>query len=231
MFNTPKICKVHGLLNEDQYYVQQNGRKGNKTRRCKLCRIASRMKDGFKCETHGKLDPDFVNLNGTCRLCTESRTPGDLTICKKHGELKLSDRGSNGRCNICRREWTAKNKKENPEKWEEFEKRQYRERKEKYGVILSLKKVCNARGITIERYNLMVEEQDNKCAICLLPETRIDGTTKKVSRLTIDHCHTTNKVRGLLCHNCNTGIGKFKDDSIRMYRAIRYVKQGGFNVS
>jgi hypothetical protein len=228
MFNTPKICKVHGTLTDEQCYIQQNGRKGNLVRRCKLCRIASRVKSEFECEIHGKLEVDFINQNGTCKICSNNRSIGDLYECHKHGKLDPKDRGSNDRCNICRREWRQENKKKNPKKWEEIDKIEYQKRKEKYGSLLSLKKVCDSRGITMEQYHLMREKQNDKCSICLQPETRIDGTTKKTSRLTIDHCHTTREVRGLLCHSCNTAIGKFKDDPIRMYRAIRYVKQGGF---
>ena len=40
----------------------------------------------------------------------------------------------------------------------------------------------------------------------------------------IDHCHTTDKFRGFLCHNCNRGIGVFKDDLKRLHRAVRYLK-------
>jgi hypothetical protein len=51
------------------------------------------------------------------------------------------------------------------------------------------------------------------CAIC--------GT--KGVKLHIDHCHMTNHVRGLLCHNCNTGLGLFKDDVRLLAAAIAYL--------
>ena len=69
-------------------------------------------------------------------------------------------------------------------------------------------------GITKEEYETMVEEQGNRCAICQI----------KMSPPCIDHCHSTDKVRGLLCRKCNIGLGYF-DDSIKyMRRAIKYLK-------
>lgn len=41
--------------------------------------------------------------------------------------------------------------------------------------------------------------------------------------LFVDHCHDKKKVRGMLCNNCNTGLGYFKDDTTRLQRAIDYL--------
>jgi len=42
--------------------------------------------------------------------------------------------------------------------------------------------------------------------------------------LAVDHCHDTNKVRGLLCKNCNTAIGLLKENLETMTKALEYVK-------
>ncbi len=47
----------------------------------------------------------------------------------------------------------------------------------------------------------------------------------KVSPLSVDHCHKTNVVRGLLCNECNSGLGKFKDNIDVMASAISYLQQ------
>jgi hypothetical protein len=74
-------------------------------------------------------------------------------------------------------------------------------------------------GITLQEYNAMLEQQDNTCAICKNPET-----DENVS-LAVDHCHTTGKVRGLLCSNCNRGLGLFRDLVGNLENAIKYLEE------
>jgi hypothetical protein len=75
-------------------------------------------------------------------------------------------------------------------------------------------------GITTEEYDQMLQSQGSKCKICGGTDTG-----RKTSRFfSIDHCHVTNNVRGLLCHPCNVGIGKFNDDPVLIRRAIQYLK-------
>lgn len=80
-------------------------------------------------------------------------------------------------------------------------------------------------GITGVQYNDLFEKQNHLCAICNKPESSVDGRTKKVRRLAIDHCHVTGKVRGLLCSSCNHGLGRFKDDIELLKKAIYYLTQ------
>ena len=77
------------------------------------------------------------------------------------------------------------------------------------------------RKITLEYYQELIDQQNNKCAICNQEETRMNNG--KLTRLCIDHCHSSGKVRGLLCHACNTAIGKFKDDISLLNSAILYL--------
>jgi hypothetical protein len=78
-----------------------------------------------------------------------------------------------------------------------------------------------AYGLTPEKYEAMELAQEGRCAIC-----RADSPNSKRSKhWHIDHCHTTNQVRGLLCHGCNTGLGSFKDDTERLRLAIAYLEK------
>ena len=73
-------------------------------------------------------------------------------------------------------------------------------------------------GMTFEKYEAMLDEQNNVCAICSSPPP--DHHKK---RLNIDHCHTTGRVRGLLCDVCNRALGLFKDSPDVLLKAISYL--------
>ena len=74
-------------------------------------------------------------------------------------------------------------------------------------------------GITLLEYNIMLEKQDNCCYICNTHEDT------HIKNLFVDHCHSTGKVRGLLCSNCNAGLGMFKDNTKLMENAIKYLQE------
>ena len=65
-------------------------------------------------------------------------------------------------------------------------------------------------------YEELLGEQAGACAICGLAETT-------GRRLAIDHDHKTGRIRGLLCSNCNRGIGHLKDDTRLLSKAIEYL--------
>ena len=75
-------------------------------------------------------------------------------------------------------------------------------------------------GISIERYEQMLAEQNGVCAICGSSE----NGDKSTDRFHVDHCHTTGIVRGLLCLSCNHGLGKFKDSVESLRSAVRYLE-------
>lgn len=71
----------------------------------------------------------------------------------------------------------------------------------------------------MDEYDRMLERQGGVCAICG------NGASDAIRKnLAVDHCHGTGRVRGLLCGNCNTGLGSFKDDPVLLRRAIKYLK-------
>jgi hypothetical protein len=69
-------------------------------------------------------------------------------------------------------------------------------------------------GLNEEEYNNMILSQNNLCAICNKPSNKT---------LHIDHDHVTGRVRGLLCSNCNLGIGLLEEDLVVLNRAIEYL--------
>ena len=76
-------------------------------------------------------------------------------------------------------------------------------------------------GITQEDYERLLKSQKGRCAIC---GTEDGASAKGSSTFSIDHCHDTGKVRGLLCNTCNRGLGLFKDNPSFLESAIQYLK-------
>ena len=74
-------------------------------------------------------------------------------------------------------------------------------------------------GLTFEEFESMLSDQDNCCAVCGGKETY--GRHK---RFTVDHNHSTGKVRGLLCHRCNTAIGLVNEDIHTLKSMIQYLE-------
>jgi len=119
--------------------------------------------------------------------------------CKKDKELvefdKTGMRGYRANCKACRRE----QRKGCPTQRNGWYKRKY--------------------GITLEDYNKIFTEQKGCCKICNTHQVEL-----KI-RLAVDHCHTTGKVRGLLCDTCNRGLGYLKDSPELLNNAINYLKE------
>ncbi len=80
-------------------------------------------------------------------------------------------------------------------------------------------------GITTLEYNQMFNQQEGKCKICHKHQSELDHS------LNIDHCHESNRVRGLLCRKCNTALGSFKDSIELLKSAMEYLKNSGTDKS
>jgi len=78
------------------------------------------------------------------------------------------------------------------------------------------KQLKHQYNITPEAYEGLLAAQGGVCAICKKPP-------KPTRRLAVDHCHNSEVVRGLLCSNCNLGIGYLQDDPKNLARAIAYL--------
>lgn len=109
-------------------------------------------------------------------------------------------------------------RQEHPEIMRERDKRNQEKHREKRKISSRNRNLVVNYNITLDEYNLLLKEQDYKCALC--------GTEKAGGRGTfhVDHDHKTGKVRGLLCHHCNTGLGLFYDSENLLLKAILYLK-------
>jgi len=90
-------------------------------------------------------------------------------------------------------------------------------------AIVRKYKLKQLYGITVDQYDTLMVMQNGVCAICGLSET---ATYRgKTRRLTIDHDHKTNTIRGLLCSNCNIGVGNLQDNPTLLRLAADYLEK------
>ena len=180
----------------------------------------------YKCKKHGILDWNFDRI----RTLKSGRKRLE---CKKCGiERSKEWRLKNHAHHLSEvKKWRSENKeyinkklkearKANPEKFREYEKNKREKDRQRYKDYF----IEQRFNITLERYYEMIKEQNNKCYICGTEETR-KTRNGDISRLCIDHNHETNIVRKLLCFDCNTMIGKAKENINILQSAISYLKQ------
>ena len=156
-----------------------------------------------------------------CSRCQESKPIERFSKCKGHkGERR-------GQCNPCRaRDNQARRKHKDRYKGEAgklIRAAEYRARIARdpdFPRRMYLKFIRNRYGLTAEAYEAMLKKQGSRCAIC-----------KGDCRLYVDHCHSTGAVRGLLCQNCNSGLGTFKDNIDLLEEAISYLNQSRMQIA
>ena len=92
-------------------------------------------------------------------------------------------------------------------------------------VLDSVKRFAHL-GLTKARYYELLEEQRNGCAVCGFRESskKMQGLIRS---LCVDHCHSTGKIRGLLCGKCNRALGLAGDSIERLEAMIAYLKRHG----
>ena len=136
-----------------------------------------------------------------CTHCNTTRPLDEfykIRVKRKDGTYRESHRSM---CNFCDRSRKSKR-----------DRRTKKERAEQH--------LFSKYKMTPEEFTFLLESQENKCAIC---ETSDPGG--RYNKFHVDHCHKTEKVRGLLCHRCNYALGYFQDNSSNLLRAIQYLEQ------
>lgn len=104
----------------------------------------------------------------------------------------------------------------NSDKIKDRVKRHRIEHKNEYLEINKNSRLKKIYGITLEEYKKLLSLQNNVCAICFRP-------SDDKRDLSVDHNHETGKIRGLLCRNCNLGLGLLGDNKQMLLRACTYL--------
>lgn len=157
----------------------------------------------------------------TCRMCGDTK-PLDQFV--KQPNCKNGRRPRCKRCHAAKeRQWRLDNPEESLrrerardrtkdyEKGLEWKRRYYASPKGRIALLRGHLK--HQYGMTLEEFRAMADRQEQRCLLC----------KQKPSRLVVDHCHSTGRIRGLLCDKCNTGLGFFGDDVEQFRRAIEYL--------
>lgn len=132
-----------------------------------------------------------------CRTCAE------LKPISAYYRAPANKTGYNYECKVCVLEYQA------------MARRRF---KEKYPNRMRELRLRSQYGLEIGGYDRLFEEQNGVCAICYRPPT--PGRP-----LSVDHCHDTGMVRGLLCTKCNTGLGIFADSAEVVAGALEYLRR------
>jgi hypothetical protein len=121
-----------------------------------------------------------------------------------------------------RKQWVEETKLERKEYFKNHDKNRNRTPIRKGYRFL---KLLQEYGLSYDQYWAMYKKQQGNCAICgdyMVPK---EGTVPNGKTLMVDHCHKTNKARGLLCGDCNMALGKFKDSTDMLKAAIKYLEE------
>ena len=129
------------------------------------------------------------------------------------GKDRTNVTGFRSRCNQCRNHQRRENRKKNRQKFLEYENRPKAKLQTRNNTLKRKYK------ITVEDFDRMLAEQNNVCKLCGQQEKH-----KSKRNLTVDHCHITGKVRGLLCHRCNCTIGLARENVTVLKKMINYLE-------
>lgn len=164
----------------------------------KVCRECGEEKDASAFYSSLDSRDEETRLSAACRPCTAVR-------------LRRWRRENSDRVNANQREYATVERRE---AWPSREPGRRRESDR-------TSRLPRKYGITVEVYDAMLEAQGGVCAICRRPETMVMKGT--VAALAVDHDPVTGEVRGLLCFDCNTGIGKLGHDPELLLGAVEYL--------
>ena len=108
-------------------------------------------------------------------------------------------------------------------------------------VLTGTKRQCNVKckkcqfeknlwtnyKMTVDIYSMLLKYQNNKCLICskLANKCKLPGNARRKYGLIVDHCHSTKRVRGLICQNSNIMLGSCQDDVDILQKGIEYLSR------
>lgn len=152
------------------------------------------------------------------KLCSGCRDP-QKTRADFYKDKRSKD-GLQARCKECQKRAASDRYSNDPQKAKEVVRRRRDRDPVKFSEIRRASEL-RRYGITPEEYDALLAKQGGKCGNPGCGSTTSGHKTHK--HFSVDHDHATGRIRGLLCHLCNLGIGLFKDSPERLQGAIAYL--------
>ena len=211
-----KVCKTHGNLPQTEISVRLR-KNGRKEIICKICVREYRKKDRLRNPEKYKAHREkyrFLERDPETELLSCSRCKETKSVLEFNASM-LSIRYPY--CRKCSREATKTHhdKPESKEKHRQWYNRQYRSQARHLHYMKNY-------GISLDQYNDMLNNQNGVCAIC--KGTQTPSGRNIDAYLAVDHCHKTGKFRGILCRNCNVGIGNLQESKEILLSALKYLE-------
>lgn len=141
-------------------------------------------------------------------------------ICKRCGVRKSLTKFYNSKVYPTGKAYTCKTcQSEMRNRWIKDDDARYRESNRRAGLKYKF-------GMTIEQFDKMLADQGGCCAVCKTTNPNGEGIENgKNKQFSIDHDHTTGKIRGLLCNKCNRCLSFMQDSVTVLTKAITYLKK------
>lgn len=160
------------------------------------------------------MDIEHITANCLCegKRCTKCEK---LQCISQYTKDKRLRSGLKSRCRICMKAQHAEWRRQDNQAYNRQRGRDY------YATHKAQRRAyCVARkyNLSIEQWDALYHAQGGCCALC-----SVDLSSLPSKDVHVDHCHTTNKVRGILCSGCNTSLGKLGDTPESIMRAYHYL--------
>lgn len=211
-----KTCKTHGDLVESECHKYKRMRADGSPYLYLYCSYCSKENNQF----------DWTSIIGDgplrCSTCKSYLPQSAFMPTAIHQKFP--------RCRTCRYNLEKRTRSKCPKKLEKRRIARLHHSRKPETKLKRIKRDLESKfNITYEDYVKLRRYQKNQCAICSNKLSSYDSRQKVQRRLSLDHCHKTNKVRGLLCNQCNLGLGFFKDSIDLFEAAIKYLKAHPFD--
>lgn len=206
---TSRACTKCGATKPlTDFSAAPRGKYGRKSS-CKECDAARHAAlHPPKPRVHRKLREAFTGAEPkTCRRCGEVKPLREYSLSRR--ETPTQNAVYRSDCKTCCSARAMEWQRANPSR----------------AVAAGRRAKLKVYGLTPGCYDALIAKQGGVCAICGRDEPNAHGRTGKKFQLSVDHCHDTGRVRGLLCQNCNRAIGLLGDNVELLRKAIDYLER------